>query len=242
MYRLIEEMNAKGEQEKKVCGVLTDYDLSSWTASLNPDYTKTSQQRTGTPPYMAQELLTGTSPLHLYRHDVESLFHIMLLMLARHTIGTPKGEKKPRVLMREDELPYQDWFNEPRYYVLGLLKEAFFLKNQPITLSPLFVDFLPWLRDLRSSFKEGFKAKLSYPNTQEELPEWRRRRAGGSAGEVNPAPVPFDDETLGGHVGYSDIIEPTRYLEGELEGLVIRYNSPPPPSLQTSTSAGQAGA
>ena len=83
MYRSIEEA---GEKPKKVYGVLTDYDLSSWTNSLNPDYTKTSQQRTGTPPYMAQELLRGLSPLHLYRHDVESLFYVMLLVSARHSI------------------------------------------------------------------------------------------------------------------------------------------------------------
>jgi len=127
MHRLIEWKNTKGEREQKVYGVLTDYDLSSWMESMNPDYTKTSQQRTGTPPYMAQELLKGTSPLHLYRHDVESLFYIMLLMSARHTIGTPEGEEKSRVIMRGSTgLPYQDWFNEPRYHMLGALKAAFF--------------------------------------------------------------------------------------------------------------------
>ena len=83
MYRLLEEMNANGEKVYKVYGVLTNYDLSSWTDSLNPNYTKTSQQWTGTPPYMAQELLKGTSHLYLYRHDVKSLFYIMLLMSAR---------------------------------------------------------------------------------------------------------------------------------------------------------------
>src|SRR5712691_3711440 len=61
----------------KVHGVLTDYDLSSWMASLNSDYSKTSQQRTGTPPFMAYGLPDGKDTLHLYRHDVESLFYTM---------------------------------------------------------------------------------------------------------------------------------------------------------------------
>ena len=63
MWRFIEEMNAKGEPERRVYGVLTDYDLSSWTEELTDDYSKTSQERTGTPPYMAHELLAETGVL-----------------------------------------------------------------------------------------------------------------------------------------------------------------------------------
>ena len=72
MCRLIEEINAQGKSEQQVYGVLTDFDLSSWKKDLDDNYTRTSQQRTGTPPYMAQELLQGLSTIHLYRHDLES--------------------------------------------------------------------------------------------------------------------------------------------------------------------------
>jgi hypothetical protein len=41
----------------------------------------------------------------------------------------------------------------------------------------------------------------------------------------------FDDETLGGHVDYSALIDPVRRLKGELEGLIIRYD----PSISTPT-------
>ena len=68
-----------------VRGVLTDHDPSSRTRDLKSDYTKTSQQRTGTPPYMAHGLLTGQSPLHLYRHDIESLMGARL----------PRGRRNP---------------------------------------------------------------------------------------------------------------------------------------------------
>jgi serine/threonine protein kinase len=53
MYRMIEE---------KVHGVLADFDLASRMALMDDDYTKTSQQRTGTPPFMAHGLLDGTDP------------------------------------------------------------------------------------------------------------------------------------------------------------------------------------
>jgi len=71
------EKNARGEMKRRVYGVPTDYDLSLLTATTNSRHKKTSQQRTGTPPYMAHELLTEASPLHLYRHDLESLFYIV---------------------------------------------------------------------------------------------------------------------------------------------------------------------
>ncbi|KAF9644498.1 hypothetical protein BDM02DRAFT_3272377 [Thelephora ganbajun] len=228
MYRYIEDVNAEGEREQQVYGVLTDYDLSSWTKDLKTDYSRTSQQRTGTPPYMAQELLKGTSTTHLYRHDVESLFYIMLLMCGRHMIGPTKGgpdtEAKFRIVMREGNLPYQKWFSVRDYDTLGSIKGAFFADKRAIELSPAFEDFRAWLRDLRYCFFEGFKCKLSDPSNQEETPRWKVKQAGGSASGVKPAPIPFDDETLGGYVDYSAIIEPTRYLKGELEGLMIRYD------------------
>ena len=234
MCRIVKELGAEGKMH--VYGVLTDYDLSSWVASLRTDYTKTSQQRTGTPPYMAHELLTGTNDIHLYRHDVESLFYIMLLLCARHKFNPHKKAKWP-VVMREGKLPYGDWFNEPKYARLGRFKVAFFSQLEPITLSPDFEDFRPWLRDLRYSFSEGFRCKISDLNKQEGLPEWRQKRAGSSTDQVKPTTVPFDDETLGGYVDYSAIIEPTRYLKGGLQGLDIHYDITPSPVPATQASA-----
>ena len=222
MYRLVEE-----EGKPKVYGVLTDYDLSSWTKSLKPDYTRTSQQRTGTPPYMAQELLLGESPVHLYRHDVESLFYIMLLMASRHTIRTPKGEKEPRVLMRSSaELPHQEWFDQQDYRALGQAKYHFLLKRPAIELSPDFKDFRPWLKSIQHYFSTGFKARPSRVD-DEDLP-WI----------TGPAVVQYDDETLGGNIKYDKILEAIPHLGGALKGLAIRDpQHSPAPAASTSTGA-----
>ena len=233
MWRLIEEKNGRGEMERRVYGVLTDYDLSSFTATMNSDYKKTSQQRTGTPPYMAHELLMDASPFHLYRHDLESLFYIMLLTAARHMIGTPEGEDKPRVILRRWwSLPYEDWFNQPHYNVLGSLKVAFLLKTQPITLSRDFEDFLPWLEDLRQCFSTGFSLGLFSSNTRIN-PALRAA--------VNSTVAKFDGGTLGGCVTYETIMARVPDLTGELEGLVIRdpeYRPVPAeePPVDTATS------
>ena len=217
---------AKGKP-RKVYGVLTDYDLSSWANSLNPDYTKTSQQRTGTPPFMAQELLRGTSPLHLYRHDVESLFYVMLLVSARHSIGVPEGQKRERVVMRgSTRLPYDRWFNQRDYDTLGSLKYTFLLDMHHIELSPDFEDFRPWLEDIQNCFSDGFALQ-----PKNRAPQgWRKAK---------PAAVQFDDETLGGCLDYAAVLEAVPHLKGALEGLIIRY--PKNPSAPTpSTSDGAA--
>ena len=230
MYRLIEELNAKGESEWRVYGVLADYDLSSWRKDLENDYTRTSQQRTGTPPYMAFELLQRTSSTHLYRHDLESLFYIILLMAAHHTITpTESGRNaklKGRVVMREGELPYQKWFDTPDYDTLGSIKESFFSgkRKQPIELSPAFEAFRPWLNGMRRGFAKGFNSKNQDSTTDEELNSGEEQVGRSVSDATTSAPVPFDDETLGGRVGYSTVIKPTHRLKGELKGLVIRYD------------------
>jgi serine/threonine protein kinase len=147
----------------KVYGVLTDFDLSSWTASLTGDYKSTSQQRTGTPPYMAYELLKGTENLHLYRHDVESLFYIMLILASHHEIYIPQDTKKEAggVRMRRDleVLPYEQWFDQPLYRTLASGKFCFLRKRAELDLSPSFEDFRDWIKSIHWSFS----TRLSCP-------------------------------------------------------------------------------
>ena len=199
------------EGEQKVYGVLMDFDLSSWKKDLEGDYTMTSQQRTGTPPYMAQELLLGASRTHLYRHDLESLFYVMLLTATRHSIGIPEGKTHCRLVMREergkkiqfDKLPFYDWFDQCNYKILGSLKVSFLLCKQPINLSPDFKDFKVWLERLQSCFTNGFSSR-------------------SLAREKPPPADVFDEETLGGYITYDAVVTQGSRSTGELEGLLVR--------------------
>ncbi|KAJ3790477.1 hypothetical protein GGU10DRAFT_253116, partial [Lentinula aff. detonsa] len=58
-------------KDGKIYGVLNDFDFSSRDMDQGP----TSNHRTGTGPFMSTDLLKGG---HLFRHDLESLFNIML--------------------------------------------------------------------------------------------------------------------------------------------------------------------
>jgi len=230
MYRIVKEENAEGVVEEKVYGVLADFDLSSWTKDMNEDYSKTSQQRTGTPPFMADELLRGSDVLHLYRHDLESLFYVMLILATHYEIQHPTTKEEGGLRTRQglDELPYKLWFGEPTYKALASYKRDFFSDREPLDLSPDFEDFREWLEEVRLSFRLGIHAKESY---EDALMALQSRRRGGSEGGVTRK---FDYETLDGYAEYSTLIDPVRDLKGELEGLVIRYD----PSLSTSTSDG----
>ena len=140
MYRII---------EGQVHGVLTDYDLSSWKAALTAYDAKSSEEATGTTPYMTQELLKGISPAHLYRHDVESLFYVMLTMCGCRAICRTRGvdgEGELQVVVGKGKLPYQSWF-EGRGYVLGCIRGTFLYHRGDIELSLSFEGFRVWLND-----------------------------------------------------------------------------------------------
>ena len=195
---------------------------------IRDSYTRTSQQRTGTPPYIAQDLLRGTSPIHLYRHDLELLFYVMLLTCGNNTLlpMVSKTEQPQRFVMRQTtNLPYQRWFREHNYDTLGEVKKIFLLDMKAIELSKPFKDFRPWLKALQYQFLDGFLAQIIYMKEQK-----RAKHGEDSAGRINQ----FDEETLGGHIHYASFIEPVPLLTGGLVGLTIHYN--PPQSLASAGS------
>ena len=200
---------------EKLCGVLTDFDRSSRTKDLAEDYMRTSQQRTGTPPYMAYGLLKGSDDRHLYRHDLESLFYIMLITATHYEIELPTKEKDEGMLTRDGKLAYQRWFDEPLYDDLASFKLSLFMEPVGLDLSPSFKEFGDWLRHLHHSFRRGLSYKMDYnygliPFLEED------------EGSEAQGTTTFDDETLGGQVDHSTLINPARKLKGELEGLVIQ--------------------
>ena len=222
MYRIV-----KG----KVHGVLMDYDLSSWTKKLTSDYAKTSQQRTGTPPFMAYELLDpNIDMLHLYRHDLESLFYIMLILATQYEVQAPGESGEGCVGMRE-ELPYRRWFNQQSYGDLSSFKHTFLTELEPLDLSPTFVEFRSWLVCLRAAFRVGLRSRVIH--REKNNPEARMLQ--DHQDEVSEDGVaPFDDETLGGHVCYSAIIDPVANFKGTLKDLEVRYKGATTSATQTT--------
>jgi hypothetical protein len=59
-------------------GILNDWDMASHLDAAGEIPSSTACHRTGTFPFMARDLLDESPPPHLYRHDLESFFYILI--------------------------------------------------------------------------------------------------------------------------------------------------------------------
>ncbi|KAF8826606.1 hypothetical protein HHX47_DHR5000366 [Lentinula edodes] len=174
----------------KVYGVLNDFDLSSRVRDM--DNGPSSNQRTGTRPFMSLDLLNPVwKGGHFYRHDLESLFYIILCLACRYQApGMPAPEPRP----------YSRWFSGTDREVLT--DKNMFLTD-PLVLSdvlpiqPYFVDFEPWLKHIYYLISEGYHARPRPPIVPMDDANNLR-----STEDIPPQPS-FNWHTLAGQVTYS---------------------------------------
>ncbi|KAK0498098.1 hypothetical protein EDD18DRAFT_1071869, partial [Armillaria luteobubalina] len=189
--------------EGNVFGVLIDFDLSS----LIPIEEAKSLRRTGTPPYMAFDLLREEkdSGPHLYRHDLEALFYVMLMICCRHSI-IKKVQPKGTSQLEEIPANLSEWFDRTMSWnILAKVKTSFFSDNEPLPVSRCFEGFRPCLDFIRRQFAAGIFERQKEPAAG----SWKALEdvfnLDGRAPLVSEPqkPVqPFDDDTLGGHIDY----------------------------------------
>ncbi|KAJ3715958.1 protein kinase [Lentinula guzmanii] len=158
----------------KVYGVLNDFDLSSFVRDM--DKGSSSNERTGTRPFMSPDLLT---PLwkrgHLYRHDLESLFFIVLCLACRY--------EEPGVLAAEPRA-FTDRFSGTDDQV-----------RKDLPIQPYFVDFTHWLAVIRNWLFSGYKERPGLQSVADDLGEFSK-----DAPAFDPH---YDWGTLNGYVSYA---------------------------------------
>jgi hypothetical protein len=64
--------------EGRAKGIVNDWDMASHLNATGEVPISTARHRTGTIPFMARDLLVDNPPVHLYRHDLESFFYILI--------------------------------------------------------------------------------------------------------------------------------------------------------------------
>ncbi|KAK0231475.1 hypothetical protein IW262DRAFT_485246 [Armillaria fumosa] len=126
-----------------VFGVLIDFDLSS----LVPSKEAKSLRRTGTPPYMALDpLMEKDSGPHLYRHDLEALFYVMLMICCRHSI-IKKVQLNSTSQLEEISANFSQWLDREMFWnILAQVKTSFLATTNPSLFpraSKVFVPALP---------------------------------------------------------------------------------------------------
>ncbi|KAJ3759992.1 hypothetical protein EV361DRAFT_980715 [Lentinula raphanica] len=154
-----------------------------------------SHYRTGTRPYLAYEQhridwhLSGPHPK--YRHDMESLFYVMVLFTFSHS--EPSKEISKPV---DEEFRYEEWHqfdDEALYYKkCGIMTKGSW--KPPV--QPFFLHFSNWLREVRVNFRRGFAKQADFVEAKETAE---------ALGETwLPHETQFyEDYSLGGHISYS---------------------------------------
>ncbi|KAK0476419.1 hypothetical protein IW261DRAFT_1367795 [Armillaria novae-zelandiae] len=204
-----------------ICGVLNDFDLSSYRDRKSAS----ALRRTGTGPYYAYDLLEKDPPVHIYRHDVESIFNVLVLMCCRYEIQTTSAPEGKDQLVHVPSVPFESWY-DMSYRQLWNEKRAFFTNESqdrdtllPVSVS--FSEFKTWLTDLYDLISDGFCSRIFFVRSvNSRKNDLIARFLGVRKSEA--APPQFDDATLGGFVDYEPFFTVMRYFVGQ--DLVVKYD------------------
>ena len=74
--------------EGRIKGIILDFDLATISGGEGQPTDQTSRFRTGTPSFMAIDLLECADGPHLYRYDLESFFYVLVYIGCRYNAGT----------------------------------------------------------------------------------------------------------------------------------------------------------
>ncbi|KAJ4001201.1 protein kinase [Lentinula boryana] len=172
----------------RVYGVLNDFDLSSFVRDMAKG--PSSDLSTGTRPFMSVDLLNPKwNGGHLYRHDLESLFFIMICLACRYDRpGVPAAE--PRA--------FSKWFSgtddEVRKDKVDFYSETFYGK---LPIQAYFIGFYKWLESLFFWLRAAYKARPELKDQSELfLPSQLQNSLRATS---------YDWDTLGGIFTYADM-------------------------------------
>nr|AEN14455.1 protein kinase [Lentinula edodes] len=193
----------------KVYGVLNDFDLSSRVRDMNKG--PTSKQRMGTRPFMSLDLLNPDwEGGHLYRHDLESLFYIMLCLACRYEApGVPSPDPRP----------YSEWFSGTDAEVLSN-KSKFLLNalSKGLPVQPYFSSFKQWLWKIFKGLRLGYTLRpLAYSNPPASETDSKAWNLGDDDDEDSDSDSKFNYEwtTLNKRVSYAKIRSIMSSFEGQ---------------------------
>ena len=155
----------------KVYAVLNDFDLAVSTDSTSTS----SKHRTGTKPFMAIDLIHPDPTVHMYRHDLESMFYVLVWITSRFHNGQEIAHP-----------PLQEWADNSGATLLE--KKNLFIMSVPPHRTAQFESFGHWVVSMQNMMHDGF---------------WTRTRYLSEVGLAeSPNLPPFEHETLGGFVTF----------------------------------------
>ncbi|KAJ4469286.1 kinase-like domain-containing protein [Lentinula aciculospora] len=187
------------EKDGEKYGVLNDWDLSSWINEQRDG--PTSKFRTGTKPYMAHEQHSyGWQGPHRFRHDLESLFYVILLLACLYT--SPSAKHTAPMSPSAQDFEYEEWHKQDDRFLYQT--KAFVINVHAWTppVLPFFLGFTVWLINLQRALGYGFFALREH---------WDFLR-------LDKQFKSFDQDTLDNYLSYETVVSIMhRFREEELK-------------------------
>ncbi|KAJ3743895.1 hypothetical protein DFH05DRAFT_1524898 [Lentinula detonsa] len=188
------------EKNGKKYGILNDWDLAIWLDDKRDG--PTSQFRTGTKPYMAHEQHSSKwKGPHRYRHDLESIFYVMLLLVCLYS----RPDEKLRRPKTEGDR-YEEWHQRDDEFLYDKKHHTVHADDWEPPVTAFFSGFLLWLISLQDSFRSGFIDQGNFHRAVRNTAQLDRSHT-----QMNF----FDEDTLGGHLSYEGIVSIVHVFEEE---------------------------
>ncbi|KAJ8463464.1 hypothetical protein ONZ45_g17571 [Pleurotus djamor] len=184
-------------EEPKVIGLLGDWDLASvLKGGVVPR--SAAKHRTGTQPFMAVDLLDKNPPPHLYRHDLESFFYVLLWAMIHYDLkGKTKYHRRHALSPWESDMGPNAASKRDVLNTRNVREELF--KSVQRKFKPLIDE---WVEPLARMFRDGFNDREKHADL---VSDHKRALKNKNSGPVEPPPK-FDDETLGGKVTFENFM------------------------------------
>ncbi|KAK7464459.1 hypothetical protein VKT23_006629 [Stygiomarasmius scandens] len=197
------------KDDKAVRGVLNDFDL----ASELPLRGRSSQQRTGTKPYMSADLLDRSwARKHDYRHELEALFYVMLILCCHYKQYDSK-------IQQATKLPFKSWFRDSHE---SIANEKTRWVTKPLSTVPttsFFRGLGESLGRLKTQLQSGQAAQTMHYARQSKHNE--KVKLFAEIGKKVEPLQSFDWQTLDGEVSYEAFKDNMCLFDDKL--LVERY-------------------
>ena len=162
----------------RIKGVLIDFDL----ATIGPPTTEGHfGRRTGTRPYMARELLSTPTPVHLERFDWESFFYVICWIAAHYSYG-----------VKVESNAFNEWDEQDDNKLREIKANLLFGNNERDLIDVFTVCYksliTTWMDDMQAMFLASSKARKRFTRVQ-----------------ATDETLTFDEETCNGEVTWEKL-------------------------------------
>lgn len=225
------------DEANNVIGVLNDWDLAAYPhTDANPPEVST-KDRTGTLPFMARDLLRKDPAKHLYSHDLESFFYILMWCCINYRLGGLLPHTNVDKVLEQWR---KTAANDGDFSPLRVIKMALFINwaGWDALMNSVKPDFRPLVETLNDLY-EFFQSSQVEAVKQEGL---RRRRKPSTLGIAEMESMvqqqasleqfpsgkgPEQTTTLAGEIdpdGESDMFAPTGQTFDNFMGILHKHH------------------